>query len=118
MNNLRKFKKKKRSKAPNPEEQAEQKLFEISHFQDEEADNELDCFLEHLEARQRQQQPAPSTHKHSRSQHLAELTQLAPKRHKISATFSLSELKQKSQEFYPKQPLSISTSALTQPTSW
>jgi|LakMenE18May11ns_1017448.scaffolds.fasta_scaffold7301770_1 hypothetical protein len=47
MNNIRKLKKKKMAGMLNPEELAQQKLFEISRFQDQEAKvEEADLFLE------------------------------------------------------------------------
>lgn len=88
MNNLRKFKKKRRSRVPNAEEQAEQKLFEISHFQDEEEASDLDHFIQRFEAKQ-PPKPDRSSHKHSRSQHPTDPF-LLPKTSKIASTFSLS----------------------------
>jgi hypothetical protein len=72
MNNLRKFKKKKRTKIQNPEEIAQQKLFECSRFQDEEEINEPDTFLENLKPKHTLFKQSP-THKHSKTEHMPDL---------------------------------------------
>lgn len=50
MHNIRKIKRKKKTKIINPEDLAQQKLFEISRFQDQEqAFNEVDLFIKKLQ---------------------------------------------------------------------
>ena len=119
MHNLRKIKKKKKVSMVNSEEQAQEKLFEISRFDNEEQSiSEVDRFIERLQPKE----VNPETARPSRSrifQQQCRMTNFINEfdRSRMESRYlSSNEMRSHSSDLIDKKPISISRSPLTQLT--
>jgi hypothetical protein len=110
MHNIRKIRRKKKAKIVNPEELAQQKLFEISRFQDEEERlNEVDLFIEKLQPRihKSETQIAPERKLKVHSRTFADFYPHESDKHqrRSEELALLNELRNHSSEIIRKKPL-------------
>jgi hypothetical protein len=110
MHNIRKMKKKRKNKQLNPEELAQDKLYEISRFQDHEEEfNESPKFIEKLKPKAPHSLPVTPNRSLPRT-HLPFFSSEIDKKNRLNSAYSTQEMKNRSVEVTEKKPIALSTS--------